>query len=153
MYYRNAAAAIVCFDMTDEDSFAMMKDWVDELKNNVEDGNLVLAIAANKSDLADKRVVSKEQAEAYAAEIGAIIFETSAKDNIGVSEIFGSVSETVIKTRGADLAANSGAQSTAMRVTAATGGGGRGLSPAARAAGFGDPSARRQNAAGGCGCG
>ncbi|CAM9544495.1 unnamed protein product, partial [Phaeothamnion confervicola] len=35
MYYRNAAAAIVCFDITDEDSFAKMKDWVEELKSNL----------------------------------------------------------------------------------------------------------------------
>ena len=27
MYYRNAAAAIVCFDITDESSFNTMKEW------------------------------------------------------------------------------------------------------------------------------
>jgi GTPase SAR1 family protein len=35
MYYRNASAAIVCFDITNEDSFTKMKDWVEELKQNV----------------------------------------------------------------------------------------------------------------------
>lgn len=35
MYYRNASAAIICFDITSEDSFTKMKDWVDELKQNV----------------------------------------------------------------------------------------------------------------------
>ena len=54
MYYRNAAAAIVCFgktvfmcpiapvscvyitvDITNEDSFSKMKDWVEELQQNV----------------------------------------------------------------------------------------------------------------------
>lgn len=28
MYYRNAAAAIVCFDVTDESTFSTMMDWV-----------------------------------------------------------------------------------------------------------------------------
>ena len=36
MYYRNAHAAVVCYDVSDEASFAKMKDWVDELRKNVE---------------------------------------------------------------------------------------------------------------------
>lgn len=35
MYYRNAAAAIVCFDITNNESFDKMKDWIDELTQNV----------------------------------------------------------------------------------------------------------------------
>ena len=35
MYYRGAACAIVCFDITHEESFTKMKDWVEELKQNV----------------------------------------------------------------------------------------------------------------------
>ena len=37
MYYRGAACAIVCFDITHEESFTKMKDWVEELKQNVSD--------------------------------------------------------------------------------------------------------------------
>lgn len=54
--YRNAAAAIVCFDITDEQSFEMMKDWVEELKKNVPEGKLILAIACTKADLDARRV-------------------------------------------------------------------------------------------------
>ena len=54
--YRNAAAAIVCFDITDEQSFEMMKDWVDELKKNVPEGKLIIAIACTKADLDARRV-------------------------------------------------------------------------------------------------
>ena len=39
MYYRGAASAIVCFDITNEDSFSKMKDWVEELKQNLPPGN------------------------------------------------------------------------------------------------------------------
>jgi GTPase SAR1 family protein len=42
MYYRNASAAIVCFDITNEDSFTKMKDWVEELKQNVSSALLFL---------------------------------------------------------------------------------------------------------------
>lgn len=48
MYYRNAAVAVVCFDIMDEDSFQKMKDWVEELRTNIPEGKIVLAIACNK---------------------------------------------------------------------------------------------------------
>ena len=57
MYYRNANAAVVCFDVGDEASFAKMKDWIDELKKNVPDDSLVLAIASNKADKVDEERV------------------------------------------------------------------------------------------------
>jgi GTPase SAR1 family protein len=47
LYYRNAAAVIVCCDVTDEDSFTRMKDWVQEVTSNVPSG-IVIAIACNK---------------------------------------------------------------------------------------------------------
>lgn len=104
MYYRNAAAAIVCFDVTDEATFNTMKDWVEELKTNVVDKNLVIAIACNKADL-DTRQVSRARAESFARSIDAIILDTSAKENFGVSELFTAVSEQVIELRGDELAA------------------------------------------------
>lgn len=48
LYYRNAAVAVVCFDIMDEESFQKMKDWVEELRTNVPEGKLVLAIACTK---------------------------------------------------------------------------------------------------------
>ncbi|CAM9579318.1 unnamed protein product [Laminaria digitata] len=48
LYYRNAAVAVVCFDIMDEESFQKMKDWVHELRTNVPEGKLVLAIACTK---------------------------------------------------------------------------------------------------------
>ncbi len=35
MYYRNSSAAIVCFDVTKEETFVKMKDWIEELIKNV----------------------------------------------------------------------------------------------------------------------
>jgi len=106
MYYRNAAAAIVCFDVTDESTFNTMKDWVEELKTNVVDKNLVIAIACNKADL-ETRQVSRARAESFARSIDAIILDTSAKENFGVTELFTTVSEQVIDLRGDELASSS----------------------------------------------
>jgi len=98
LYYRGAVAAILVFSMTDEQSFEKLKEWVRELQNNV-DEPLVLAIACNKADLAEQRVVTAEAAAAYAQSIGAIIVETSAKSNTGVSQLFQEVARRLIQTK------------------------------------------------------
>jgi len=98
LYYRGAVAAILVFSMTDEGSFEKLKEWVRELQNNV-DEPLVLAIACNKADLADQRVISAETATQYAQSIGALIFETSAKSNTGVSQLFHEVARRLVNTK------------------------------------------------------
>lgn len=105
LYYRGAVAAILVFSITDESSFDKLKEWVRELKiNHPADEPLVLAIACNKADLADQRVVSWQTAEEYANSIGALIYETSAKANTGVSQLFTDVARRLVsqKSRSAD---------------------------------------------------
>ena len=84
LYYRGAVAAILVFSITDEASFAKLQEWVRELQSNVEEP-LVLAIACNKADMAAQRTVSYDTASQYAASIGALIFETSAKSDTGAA--------------------------------------------------------------------
>eukprot|EP00966_Prymnesium_polylepis_P184527 4276830-Prymnesium_polylepis.1 len=87
LYYRGAVAAILVCSITDEGSFEKLKEWVRELQANVSEP-LVLAIACNKADMAEHghRVVSYAAAAQYAASIGALIFETSAKQNTGAQQ-------------------------------------------------------------------
>lgn len=61
MYYRGAAAAIVVYDITDPESFAKMKDWVQELKR-LASSDIVIAIVGNKCDEDENREVSWEGA-------------------------------------------------------------------------------------------
>ena len=56
MYYRNAAAAIVVYDITSEATFEVLQEWITEL-HRLGPQNIVLAIAGNKCDLEDKREV------------------------------------------------------------------------------------------------
>lgn len=57
MFYRNANAALLVFDITLRASFESMQGWVQELKRNVEEA-MVLVVVGNKTDLLDKREVS-----------------------------------------------------------------------------------------------
>ncbi|CAJ0921612.1 unnamed protein product [Ranitomeya imitator] len=56
MYYRGAQAAIVVYDITNEESFARAKNWVKELQRQASP-NIVIALSGNKADLASKRAV------------------------------------------------------------------------------------------------
>lgn len=54
--------------------------------------DIVLAIAGNKIDLEKGRSVTLDEAEAYAKDVGAVHYSTSAKLNKGINEMFTSLS-------------------------------------------------------------
>jgi len=87
IYYRDSNGAILVYDITDRDSFDRVQNWVKELRKMLGEG-IVLVIAGNKCDLERQRVVTLEEAEAYAKTVGAQHFSTSAKLSKGVSELF-----------------------------------------------------------------
>lgn len=51
MYYQDAQAAILVYDMTYADSFESVKRWIDELRENSNVPDCLIAIVGNKSDL------------------------------------------------------------------------------------------------------
>ena len=109
MYYRGASAAIVVYDISNRSSFDTMKRWIDELKVRAPQ-NIVLALAGNKCDLADKRCVKENDIQEYVASVREVdgldpIFgECSAKTGEGIQELFANVCRRLIK-----MAENEGA--------------------------------------------
>ena len=87
MYYRGAEAAIVVYDITSYESFEGAKNWVRELQQYGQP-NVVVALAANKCDLEQYRVVSTRDGQEYAREHELTYFETSAKTAHNVRRMF-----------------------------------------------------------------
>ncbi|KAF2979447.1 hypothetical protein EK904_003140 [Melospiza melodia maxima] len=87
MYYRGAQAAIVVYDITNTDTFVRAKNWVKELQRQASP-NIVIALAGNKADLANKRAVDFQDAQTYADDNSLLFMETSAKTAMNVNEIF-----------------------------------------------------------------
>ena len=85
--HRGAQAAIVVYDITNQDTFGRDKVWVKELQRQASP-NIVIALAGNKADLAAKRAVEFEEAKGYAEENGLLFMETSAKTAMNVNDIF-----------------------------------------------------------------
>ncbi|CCH43933.1 Ras-related protein [Wickerhamomyces ciferrii] len=92
MYYRNANAAIVVYDITQESSLERAKAWTKELQRQANQ-DIVIALAGNKVDLESQRQVPKEIAETFASEEGLLFFEVSAKSGEGIKEIFTKIAE------------------------------------------------------------
>ncbi|KAF4992969.1 Ras family [Fusarium heterosporum] len=116
MYYRNAQAALVVYDLTKPTSLIKAKHWVAELQRQASPG-IVIALVGNKLDLTgdssiaadgedgeegddtgDARKVSTEEAQAYAEEEGLLFFETSAKSGHNVSEVFTAIANAIPET-------------------------------------------------------
>lgn len=94
MYYRGAEAAIVVYDITSFESFEGAKAWVRELKLYGQP-NVVIALAANKCDLEQYRVVSMQEGQAYAKDNDMSYFETSAKTSHNVRRVFVDLAQCV----------------------------------------------------------
>ena len=88
MFYKDANAAVMVYDVTRKDSFEEMKNyWANQIKENSPE-NIILAIAANKSDLIEQETVDEEEARNFAKELNAIFVTTSAKSSEGINSLF-----------------------------------------------------------------
>jgi small GTP-binding protein len=71
LYYRGANAGVLCYDITDPQSFEEMGRWLRELKQNLGD-EIILHVVGTKSDVVaedpSKRKVPFERCIAYVAE-------------------------------------------------------------------------------------
>ncbi|CAA2979206.1 ras-related RABF2a-like [Olea europaea subsp. europaea] len=59
MYYRGASAAVIVYDIANQESFEQAKKWVRELQGQG-NSNTDMALAGNKADLLDARKVLEE---------------------------------------------------------------------------------------------
>ncbi|KAG6444349.1 hypothetical protein O3G_MSEX003324 [Manduca sexta] len=102
MYYRNANAALLVFDITSATSFTAIKGWVKELQSNVPEA-MVLSVVGNKSDLESLRAVPYSDAAQYAATIGAAYTETSALHDQGIDQVFLNTATSLLKLSSSNL--------------------------------------------------
>jgi len=96
-YYRGTHGVIVVYDVASGDSFANVKRWLHEINQNCDEVSRILV--GNKCDDPDRRVVLKEDATRFANQMGIQLFETSAKENINVEEMFRAITNLVLSTK------------------------------------------------------
>lgn len=86
-YYRGAHGIIIVYDITDQESFNNVKQWLSEIDRYASE-NVNKLLVGNKSDLNDNRAVSYDTAKAFADEIGIPFMEASAKSATNVEQAF-----------------------------------------------------------------
>ena len=86
-YYRGAHGIIVVYDVTDQESFHNVKQWLNEIDRYANE-NVNKMLVGNKCDLTTKKVVNTDDAKAYAETVGIPFLETSAKDSTNVEQAF-----------------------------------------------------------------
>uniref|UniRef100_A0A1B6M0F0 Ras-related protein Rab-35 n=1 Tax=Graphocephala atropunctata TaxID=36148 RepID=A0A1B6M0F0_9HEMI len=96
-YYRGTHGVIVVYDVTSGESFANVKRWLHEIEQNCEVVNRILV--GNKNDAPDRKVVLTEDAQRFADQMRIQLFETSAKENINVEEMFMAITRQVLHTK------------------------------------------------------
>lgn len=89
-----AHGIIVVYDVTDSDTFANVKQWLQEIDRYAVEGVNKLLVG-NKSDLATKKVVDYNTAKAFADELGIPFLETSAKNATNVEQAFLTMSKQI----------------------------------------------------------
>ena len=85
-YYRDAAGALLVYDITRRDSFLHLTRWLEEAKQN---GNpsMTIMLIGNKSDQEQRRAVSTKEGEEFAQKNGLVFLETSAKTAVNVEAV------------------------------------------------------------------
>ncbi|KAM1040223.1 hypothetical protein ACFX2I_029450 [Malus domestica] len=100
-YYRGAMGILLVYDVTDESSFNNIRNWIRNIEQHASD-NVNKILVGNKADMDEsKRAVPTSKGQALADEYGIKFFETSAKTNLNVEQVFFSIARD-IKQRLAD---------------------------------------------------
>ena len=91
MFFKDAAVALIVYDVTSKKSFEEIKAyWMDLVKENGPK-KVIMYIVGNKIDLSEKEVVNEDEARAFAENENVNFWLTSAKNSTGIDELFNEI--------------------------------------------------------------
>uniref|UniRef100_A0A8D0AII2 RAB1A, member RAS oncogene family b n=1 Tax=Sander lucioperca TaxID=283035 RepID=A0A8D0AII2_SANLU len=106
-YYRGAHGIIVVYDVTDQESFNNVKQWLQEIDRYASE-NVNKLLVGNKCDLTTKKVVDYTTAKEFADSLGIPFLETSAKNATNVEQAFMTMAAEIKKRMGPGATAGGG---------------------------------------------
>lgn len=95
-YYRDAAGALLVFDLTRRDTFGHLDRWLQEARQ-YSSQNLTITLVGNKADMTHKRVISNDEIQHFIKEHNLTYVEVSAKTALSVDEAFISTAESIYR--------------------------------------------------------
>jgi Ras-related protein Rab-5C len=98
LYYRDAQAALLIYDITSQESFKVLLECHRDLLEKRGNQPMVVAVAGNKKDLLQMRAVNKAAVDSFGETNRiAVVMETSALTGEGVLELFENIAKTVLE--------------------------------------------------------
>jgi len=94
-YYRSARGAIIMYDVTRPVTFKSLEKWF-QLMSEHGRGDVEVAIVGNKCDLSGDKRVDSRQGESTATKLGCHFYESSAKDNLNIENVFMGVVRNIL---------------------------------------------------------
>ena len=95
-YYKSSTCAFIIYDITNKKSFTNVASWLNECREMCYK-DILICLVGNKTDLENKRIVSKEEGQKFADDNGLLFFETSAQDGSNIEEMFTEATSNIVK--------------------------------------------------------
>jgi len=98
-YYRGAHGVILVYDVTEQETFKHVQNWLDEV-HKCAGSTVTKLLVGNKADLVESRKIQETDAKSYADSVQASFIETSAKTAANVDKAFMTIAKTLVQTVG-----------------------------------------------------
>ncbi|ETE68623.1 Ras-related protein Rab-27B, partial [Ophiophagus hannah] len=96
-FFRDAMGFLLMFDLTSQQSFLNVRNWMSQLQANAYCENPDIVLIGNKADLSDQREVNERQAKELADKYGIPYFETSAASGQNVEKAVETLLDLIMK--------------------------------------------------------
>ncbi|XP_015914776.1 ras-related protein Rab-27A [Parasteatoda tepidariorum] len=95
-FYRDCMGFLILFDLSSEQSFLNVRNWLEQLKTHAYCDNPDIVLCGNKADLEETRFMKEEKIREEAEKYGLPYFETSALTGQNVTKAFDTLLEMVM---------------------------------------------------------
>ena len=108
-YYKGADGILLVYDVTDEESYNKIRDWMEQITSNTDNEDIGLVLLGNKCDM-ESRVVTEEMGKEMAKELNVDYYETSALNGLGINEAFEGLTKDIMKRKKLNLEGGGGVE-------------------------------------------
>ncbi|KAG8180489.1 hypothetical protein JTE90_007448 [Oedothorax gibbosus] len=95
-FYRDVMGFVLLFDLTNEQSFLNIRNWLQQLKTHAYCENPDIILCGSKADLEDMRFMKEEKMREEAEKFGLPYFETSSVTGQNINKAFETMLDMVM---------------------------------------------------------